>query len=99
MSDETKPQEASSDAEPSMLPEAITVPAVFGNIVNLAISPGGARLTFGEKMNDQPVQWRMAVVLPFGVAISLRDIIQKMIIDNPNVEIQIIEGEKPDGQE
>ncbi len=77
------------------LQEAMSTPATYANLVNVAVSSqGSVRLSFAERVGDGPNHFRIAVVLPVDTAWGVADIIKKKIEENPNIQIEIV-GEKP----
>ena len=67
---------------------ALEGPAISANRSLIALTPGGVRITFVEQVDDSIPRFRVAVMLPIQDAISLKDVLGRLLA---NVEGQIKE--------
>ena len=97
------PKEAMEEAEDQKQEITIashSVPAPFANRAVLAMTAGGAKLTFFEQHGtDAASHPRTAVLLPFQDAIALKNLLQKMLapIETQLAIAEAAEKAKEDG--
>lgn len=88
MADEPDGQRTLSDEEKEI---ALEGPAIAANRVLISLGTSGVRITFTEQVEDRLPKFRVAVMLPIQDAISLKNVLTRLLGD---IEKQIAAAEE-----